>query len=251
MIKISQLLQQLSIKKIMNRTKTYQLLKINNNDFDVQYSENNISHISYLKINDFWYLDGNKAYTIKSDAEAVITRVENQEKLNIQNFKTNFIDKNITVWTVENYKLESVEFNTIEKDDKNITTITTIEYLENDNRTETYQLLKINNNYFDVQYSENNISHISYLKINDIWYLDGNKAYTTKSDAEGVLKKIEDRENDIKTLINNKIENFKNNFIDKNVTVWTIKNSKLKSWEFLSRKDMNLTNLIIRYNNFN
>ena len=59
------------------------------------------------------------------------------------------------------------------------------------------------------------------------------KFIQSKSDAESnYTNKIKDREKDIKTLLNNKMENFKKNFIDKDITVWTIQEKKLKSWEF-------------------
>ena len=58
--------------------------------------------------------------------------IEKYEADKKKNFKTNFVDKNITVWTVENSKLKSWEFNTTKEDDKNITMIKTIYYYSKD-----------------------------------------------------------------------------------------------------------------------
>ena len=125
------------------KQEAYQISKINSNNLETNYG-----NINYKYIDNIWYLNDAKVYTIKSDAEAVIKIVEDQKELNIQNFKTNFVDKNVTVWTVqENSKLKSWEFNTTKEDDINITMIKTIgsfiDFNQTDNnRTETYHTFK-------------------------------------------------------------------------------------------------------------
>ena len=77
-------------------------MDINSQYFQLKKLDNYPHNIFYSKIDNIWYFNGNKVYTTKSDAEAIIKTVKDQEKLNIQNFKNNFIDKNVTVWTIKN-----------------------------------------------------------------------------------------------------------------------------------------------------